>query len=82
MMALKLLAGARRKSRRFAGLALAFCAFIVVSPSRADAAVCLYVSSYHPDYYWNAEIEKGLDATLNGACEVSRFSRTYSLTQL
>jgi len=75
MKAVSFLDGVKKRRRSAVGLsvAFAFCAFLMASASRADAAHCLYVSSYHPEYYWNVEIEKGLDAALNGACEISRF---------
>lgn len=39
----------------------------------AQAASCLYVSSYHKGYEWNDGIERGIEAGLNGQCELSRF---------
>src|SRR3989344_497049 len=39
----------------------------------ASAAKCLYLSSYHKGYEWNDGIERGLDATLAGKCEVDKF---------
>jgi ABC-type uncharacterized transport system substrate-binding protein len=34
---------------------------------------CLYVSSYHSGYEWNDGIERGMDAVLQGKCEVKKF---------
>lgn len=42
-------------------------------PAVAQAASCLYVSSYHAGYEWNDGIERGLAAGLQGKCELSRF---------
>ena len=39
----------------------------------ASAAKCLYLSSYHKGYEWNDGIERGLDAALQGKCEVDKF---------
>jgi ABC-type uncharacterized transport system substrate-binding protein len=39
----------------------------------AFAAKCLYISSYHKGYEWNDGIEKGLDTTLAGKCEIDKF---------
>ncbi len=42
----------------------------------ADAAAparCLYVSSYHSGYEWNDGIERGMDAVLQGKCELKKF---------
>ncbi len=41
--------------------------------SESQAANCLYVSSYHKGYEWNDGIERGLEAGLEGHCELSRF---------
>ena len=34
---------------------------------------CLYVSSYHSGYEWNDGIERGMDAVLQGKCELKKF---------
>ena len=39
----------------------------------ALAQTCLYLSSYHQEYEWNAGIERGLFAVLEGKCEVATF---------
>jgi ABC-type uncharacterized transport system substrate-binding protein len=42
----------------------------------AEAAApgrCLYVSSYHSGYEWNDGIEHGMDAVLQGKCEIKKF---------
>ena len=44
-----------------------------VVPNIADAAQCLYVSSYHKGYEWNDGIEEGLDLTLAGKCRLEKF---------
>lgn len=41
--------------------------------SQAQAARCLYVSSYHKGYEWNDGIERGMDDVLKGKCEIKRF---------
>ena len=41
--------------------------------TQACAAHCLYVSSYHKGYEWNDGIERGLDETLKGKCDVDKF---------
>lgn len=37
------------------------------------AARCLYVSSYHAGYEWNDGIEQGMEAVLNGKCQLKKF---------
>jgi ABC-type uncharacterized transport system substrate-binding protein len=41
--------------------------------SRAQAAQCLLVSSYHPGYAWSDGVERGLRETLEGTCKVTSF---------
>lgn len=41
--------------------------------AQAQAAKCLYVSSYHRGYEWNDGIEQGLESSLAGRCELDRF---------
>ncbi len=41
--------------------------------AESQAASCLYVSSYHKGYEWNDGIERGIEAGLKGACELSKF---------
>jgi len=49
---------------------------VLFAHSAAQAASpprCLYVSSYHAGYEWNDGIERGMDAVLQGKCEVKKF---------
>lgn len=39
----------------------------------ADAARCLYVSSYHQGYEWSDGVERGLRSVLTGRCEIRQF---------
>lgn len=39
----------------------------------AQAARCLYVSSYHAGYVWNDDIEQALATELRGHCELKKF---------
>ena len=39
----------------------------------AQAARCLFVSSYHQGYAWSDGVERGLRATLEGHCELRQF---------
>lgn len=39
----------------------------------AEAAQCLFISSYHPGYAWSDGVETGLRKTLKGECEVKAF---------
>ncbi|MEW5757206.1 MAG: ABC transporter substrate binding protein [Pseudomonadota bacterium] len=39
----------------------------------AQAATCLYVSSYHQGYEWNDGIERGIERALAGKCELKKF---------
>lgn len=45
---------------------------LLVIPA-ANAAKCLYISSYHQGYEWNDGIERGIETGLNGKCELDRF---------
>lgn len=47
---------------------------IVLRPSIAYSSTCLWVSSYHQGYEWEDGIQRGIEATLNGKCEIQRFS--------
>ena len=38
-----------------------------------ETARCLYVSSYHPEYEWDAGIRKGLMSELAGLCDLRIF---------
>lgn len=62
----------RRATRPNLTLAVAvtLCALLFISA--AQAAQCVYVSSYHADDDWNAGIERGLDAILKEQCELTR----------
>jgi len=49
---------------------------VLLAHTTAEAAPlprCLYVSSYHSGYEWNDGIERGMDAVLQGKCEVKKF---------
>jgi len=39
----------------------------------AEAARCLFVSSYHQGYAWSDGVERGLRSTLNGQCDLRQF---------
>ncbi len=53
-------------------LILAFSlALLFIAP--AHAAKCLYISSYHKGYEWNDGIERGVEAVLQGKCELEMF---------
>jgi hypothetical protein len=39
----------------------------------AEAATCLYISSYHQGYEWNDGIERGLKGKLQGVCQLDYF---------
>lgn len=43
------------------------------SVSSADAAKCLYISSYHSGYEWNDGIEHGIESVLKDKCELEKF---------
>lgn len=42
-------------------------------PLAVEAARCLYVSSYHPEYKWDQGIRRGVEAVLKDECELSSF---------
>jgi len=46
---------------------------VLVFSSSANAARCLFVSSYHPGYPWADGIEQGVRSTLAGHCEIKQF---------
>ena len=58
----------RRRIIILFGLALFAHATAHAAPAR-----CLYVSSYHSGYEWNDGIERGMDAVLQGKCEIKKF---------
>lgn len=41
--------------------------------NNAQAANCLYVSSYHEGYEWNDGIEEGIESTLKNSCKLDKF---------
>lgn len=45
----------------------------IAQASPADAARCLYVSSYHQGYEWSDGVERGLRSVLTGRCEIRQF---------
>ena len=49
-------------------------AVLMLSATAADAARCVYVSSYHKGYAWSDGVERGLFKTLDGICEISVFN--------
>ena len=51
-------------------LAISVLAF---SSGQAEAARCLFVSSYHQGYAWSDGVERGLRSVLDGNCEVRQF---------
>ncbi len=56
-------------------LLILLCLCGLSAPLLAQAADkrCLYISSYHPGYEWSDGIERGMQATLQGQCELQRF---------
>lgn len=57
---------------RFAAAALSALALTAVS-IEAQAARCLFVSSYHQGYAWSDGVERGLRSVLEGRCELRQF---------
>ena len=45
----------------------------LLSTTAANAAQCVYISSYHKGYAWSDGVERGLLKTLEGKCEVTPF---------
>lgn len=62
-----------QKVRVLASLVLAVAVLLCDTGISADAARCLYVSSYHAEYEWDAGIRKGLRPELAGHCELTTF---------
>jgi len=62
-----------RATARLALTAPLLLLLVALLPAPAQAASCLYVSSYHPGYEWNDGIERGLEEGLAGRCELARF---------
>lgn len=55
-------------------LALGFATGILgANASAAEAAKCLFVSSYHQGYAWSDGVERGLRSVLTGNCEIRQF---------
>ena len=46
----------------------------LLSTTTADAARCVYISSYHKGYAWSDGVERGLLKTLDGKCEITTFN--------
>ncbi|VAW74251.1 hypothetical protein MNBD_GAMMA15-1813 [hydrothermal vent metagenome] len=46
---------------------------LAISWPGAEAAKCLLIMSYHKGYAWNDGIEKGVEETLRGKCELKKF---------
>lgn len=42
-------------------------------PQAAQAAKCLYISSYHQGYKWSDGVERGVRATIGSQCELRQF---------
>ena len=47
--------------------------FLITTPA-ANAARCVYISSYHKGYDWSDGVERGLLKTLDSKCEITTFS--------
>lgn len=54
-------------------LPTALAASLAFQTHNADAARCLYVSSYHRGYEWSDGVERGLRSVLTGRCEIRQF---------
>lgn len=52
---------------------IASCILLGGIATEAFAAKCLYVSSYHKGYEWQDGIERGIESTLKGKCDMDRF---------
>ncbi len=52
----------------FAGL---WC--LLVFPAWGDLPRCLFISSYHPGYAWSDGVQRGVEAVLDGRCELRQF---------
>jgi len=46
---------------------------LLVMMGEVYAAKCVFISSYHQGYEWNDGIERGLEKTLKGKCEIKKF---------
>jgi ABC-type uncharacterized transport system substrate-binding protein len=47
---------------------------VLLVATAADAAKCVYISSYHNGYAWSDGVERGLLKTLDGKCEITVFN--------
>ncbi len=47
--------------------------FLCSAPEPAEAARCLFVSSYHQGYAWSDGVERGLRSVLEGKCDILQF---------
>lgn len=47
--------------------------FLSVYSFEANASRCLYISSYHEDYVWDAGQRHGLTPNLKGHCDLKIF---------
>ncbi|MBT8127698.1 MAG: hypothetical protein KJP15_09450 [Gammaproteobacteria bacterium] len=47
---------------------------VLLVATTADAAQCVYISSYHKGYAWSDGVERGLLKTLDGKCEITIFN--------
>ncbi len=65
----------RTETQRLAGATIAGLAglLLLLPPGDAEAARCLFVSSYHQGYEWSDGVERGLRSVLDGRCEVRQF---------
>ena len=61
------------RSRLYASLVLGISVLLPGLSAAAEPSRCLYVSSYHPEYEWDAGIRKGLEPELAGKCELRTF---------
>lgn len=46
---------------------------LLLCTQQANAARCLFVSSYHQGYAWSDGVERGLRSVLDGRCELKQF---------
>ena len=47
---------------------------VLLVATTADAAKCIYISSYHQGYAWSDGVERGLLKTLDNKCELTIFN--------
>lgn len=53
---------------------LALLSLGLVTPPPAQAAKCLFISSYHQGYAWSDGVERGVRSILDGKCELKQFN--------